>query len=344
MLLSACSQGLSGVSPTQTALESASRTALGITVPAPVPTPLVSAAEVGKIQDGAQASPPAFVLPTIRPTTTKSFPPDETPTLEVQAPSKLSICDSPGEIQPGSFPSEITGERVDYRIYLPPCYGEDNRTYPAIYLFHGSFHNESHWDNLGIREAAESLINAGELPPLLIIMPDGGEIAQVSSGGPSSFEGLVISDLARFIEANYCAWPESAGRAVGGLSRGGYWALEIAFQNPQNFISVGGHSAALLDESAGSKYDPFVAAERANVDDLRIYLDAGRSDYVMPQLLELHETLLEAGRDHQWVVNEGSHQDSYWAAHLDEYLKWYTVPWLTERSFYPVCDSDSPDR
>jgi enterochelin esterase-like enzyme len=128
------------------------------------------------------------------------------------------------------------------------------------------------------------------------------------------------------------------------LSRGGYWALEIAFRNPQNFQSVGGHSAALLDESAGSEYDPMVTAQKSDIDDLRIYLDAGRNDYVLSPLLEFHEVLIEVDRDHQWILNEGRHEDNYWSSHLKEYLTWYTDPWPPERALYPLCSLDSPDR
>ncbi len=213
-----------------------------------------------------------------------------------------------------------------------------------IYLFHGSFHSDSHWDELGAGEAAEILINGSEIPPILIIMPDGGEIAQETSGGPSSFEGVILRELVPHIENNFCAWPDPNGRAIGGLSRGGYWALEIAFRNPQNFQSVGGHSAALLDEAAGSEYDPMVTARKSDLIDLRIYLDAGRNDYVLPPLLEFHELLLEADIDHQWILNEGRHEDNYWSAHLEEYLTWYTDPWPAERALYSACSLESPDR
>jgi enterochelin esterase-like enzyme len=233
---------------------------------------------------------------------------------------------------------------MNYRIYLPPCYGEENRTYPAIYLFHGSFHTDSHWDDLGIDETAEILISGGEIPPVLIIMQDGGEISQETSGGPSSFEGVILRELVPHIEQIFCVWSEPDGRAIGGLSRGGYWALEIAFRNPQHFQSVGGHSAALLDESAGSEYDPMVTAQSSDIDNLRIYLDAGRNDYVLPPLLELHEILLEADRDHHWILNEGRHEDKYWSAHLEDYLTWYTDPWPTDRALYPACSLESTDR
>ncbi len=258
------------------------------------------------------------------------------------SPSQTSIpqigaCATPGRIVSGSFPSRIDGPDRAYRIYLPPCYGEDGRSYPALYLFHGGAQSDDHWDNLGVGVAAEELISSGVIPPLLIIMPDGGELANNSSGGPGSFEGLILDNLVPFIESNFCAWSEPQGRAVGGISRGGYWALEIAFRHPDLFSSVGGHSAALLDTDAGPDMNPQDTALSNDLDGLRIYFDIGDRDYLINEISKLHEDMSIAGIKHHWTLNEGQHEDAYWRQHLAEYLEWYSQPWPAERLLYPIC-------
>jgi enterochelin esterase-like enzyme len=252
-----------------------------------------------------------------------------------------SSCDSSGRVEIGRFPSTIDGPDKDYRIYLPPCYGQDARTYPTIYLFHGGAHSDEHWTDLGIDEVVEEMINKGDFPPILIVMPDGGELANDSSGGPRSFEGLFIDELLPFIEANFCAWSEPEGRAIGGISRGGYWALEIAFRNPELIASVGGHSAALLDTDAGPKTNPQETALTNDLRDLRIYLDIGQQDWLINEIQVLHNEMSGAGVQHTWVLNEGQHIEEYWSDHLEEYLEWYAQPWLSDRDSYPLCILES---
>lgn len=224
-----------------------------------------------------------------------------------------------------------------YRIYLPPCFGEDGYTYPVLYMFHGNISTDSQWDDLGLDEAADELIRAGEIPPLIIVMPDGGYIANNSSGGPYSFEGVILNELMPHIEANYCAWPAPSGRALGGLSRGGYWSLEIAFRNASQFASVGAHSAALVDTHAGPDLNPQFTGLSNDLGNLRIYMDIGADDWFIANIRRLHEDMEIAGIPHTWVLNDGIHEDPYWSDHARDYLRWYSSGWIDERSAYPPC-------
>lgn len=280
---------------------------------------------------------PQTFLPTLTPLPATFTPPPATPTITV-TPSPTP-CASPGRIVQASYASDITGDLVAYRVYLPPCYGLDGRVYPTLYLFSGNIHDDSEWDNLGLDETAEAGITAGRWPPFLIVMPDGGWIANTSSGGPNSFEGLFLTELMPLVEQDYCAWVAPAGRAIGGLSRGGYWALEIAFRNPQLFASVGGHSASLLDYSNRPDYLPQFTAFSHDLSQLRIYLDIGQNDYLRSYLEPLHQEMDAAGIAHTWQLNLGTHEESYWADHLKEYLTWYVAPWPHARFTYPTCSS-----
>lgn len=268
----------------------------------------------------------ATVIPTATPLPTETPPPTATP------------CATPGRIEIGMFPS-VTAGPMNYRIYLPPCYGQDGRTYPTLYLLGGNTHTDAIWDELGVDETAEAGILAEQWPALLIVLPEGGWVANNSSGGPGSFESVIMSDLLPHIEQTYCAWADPAGRAIGGLSRGGYWALEIAFRFPEQFASVGGHSAALLDQYAWPAVNPQHTGLSQNLGDLRIYFDIGANDYVIHNIRQLHIEMETAVPPipHTWVLNEGRHEEAYWQAHLPDYLAWYTTPWSFERSQYPAC-------
>lgn len=269
--------------------------------------------------------PTATVTPTQPPTTT----PEPTP------------CAQPGRVEAATFPSATAGGEHRYNIYLPPCYGVDGNAYPVLYLLAGNIHDEGKWAELGIDDAAESAISGGQAPPIIIVMPDGGWIADNTSGGPGSYETLIRDELIPHIETTYCAWIDPAGRAIGGLSRGGYWALEIAFRSSELFVSAGGHSAALLDSFAGPAINPQHTALTNDLGDLRIYLDIGANDYVRANTIKLHEDMQQAGVAHEWHLNEGEHVDEYWASHASDYLDWYVAPWPDDRTAYPRCSNVS---
>lgn len=303
-------------------------TALGCAAAEPPPTavpPLVRTSQPAVTNTAlATVSAMETAVPTPEPTTT--LPPSPTP------------CTSPGRIETGTFPS-LTAGPTAYRIYLPPCYEMDGRNYPTLYLLPGNIHDEAIWDSLGVDEAAEAGILAKSWPPFLIVLPAGGQIANNSSGGPGSYESVIMNDLIPYVEQTYCAWAEPAGRAIGGLSRGGYWALEIAFRFPEQFASVGGHSAALLDLYAWPAVNPLDTGLSQNLGDLRIYLDIGANDYVINNIRQLHLDMETAVPPipHTWVLNEGRHEESYWQTHIPDYLAWYAEPWPMLRADYPAC-------
>lgn len=224
-----------------------------------------------------------------------------------------------------------------YRVYLPPCYGENGRSYPTLYMLPGNDQTDAIWDSLGLDETAELAIQNNEIPPLIIVMPDGDWIALNSSGGPYSYESVIMDDLIPFIEGNYCVWSGGNGRAVGGLSRGGYWALEIAFRHPEQFASVGGHSASLYDVAAGPDLNPQYTGLTHNLGDLRIYLDIGENDGGINNTQKLHEDLAAQEIPHTWVINQGGHDTAYWTAHLKEYLDWYGAGWANSSESAPGC-------
>lgn len=281
------------------------------------------------VQTATLLAPTETATATVTPTQLPTETPEPTP------------CAQPGRVENATFSSTTAGGEHRYNIYLPPCYGVDGNTYPVLYLLAGNIHDEGKWAELGIDAAAESAISAGQAPPVIIVMPDGGWIANNTSGGPGSYETLIRDELIPHVETTYCAWADPAGRALGGLSRGGYWALEIAFRSPELFVSAGGHSAALLDSFAGPAINPQHTALINDLGDLRIYLDIGANDYVRANTIKLHEDMQNAGVAHEWHLNEGEHVDEYWASHASDYLAWYVAPWTDDRGAYPPCSNVS---
>ena len=227
------------------------------------------------------------------------------------------------------FPSAVIGRDQPYRIYLPPCYDYSDDIFPVLYMLHGYPYDDSHWDELGIDEAADMGIAQSTLPPFIVAMPaaDNEGTFTKTSGGPGSFEGVMLDEFLPFVEAAYRVSSRPSERAIGGLSRGAVWSLEIAFRNPERFSAVGGHSAALNVNLAPSDYDPIYLASDPGLQSLRIYLDAGDDDWVLPGVEQLHQALTRAGVAHVYGRYPGYHQDSYWSEHVAEYLAFYAAGW-----------------
>lgn len=309
----------------------------------PPETVTISAAPTLTMATAEVTVPSATSLPMLRPSATAGIPATATaePTPVALAPTATAApaatpCGEPGRIETGFFDTAQAGP-LAYRIYLPPCYGLDGHVYPALYLLGGNIHDDRIWDVLGADETAEAGIMAGELQPLIIVMPDGGWVANQTSSGPASFEGVVLSELIPAMEQTYCIWPDAAGRAIGGLSRGGYWALEIAFRHPNLFWSVGAHSLALVDTHAGPSADPVQTGVTNDLGALRIWLDIGERDPYLVQARPLHDALVGADVDHVWRINPGQHEEAYWVANLPAYLAWYNEGWDTDRAGLPLC-------
>jgi len=284
-------------------------------------------------------SPSPTLLPTNtpRPTHTPTRTPSPTPTLTpTPTPSATPACqETQGHIASGSYPSAMSGTDQAYYIYLPPCYPQPGRRYPVLYLLHGSGSADGRqWLDDGIPQAANTGIAKGTLPHFLIIMPVspiGPGLFMDSGGGPGSYEQVIVNELIPYMDKTYATLATQPGRAIGGLSRGGFWALEIAFRHPDLFRAVGGHSAALSGAIAPAGYHPYDLVTSPAIRSLRIYLDVGEDDYLRAGPDQLHALLTANQVPHTYIVNPGEHDDSYWSAHAAEYLAFYTAEWWGEQ-------------
>ena len=203
-------------------------------------------------QAGAAESATLTLAPTStpRPSPTCTATPTPTPTplpTATPTPTPFVCAAAQGETLNGSFISEaMGGEEIRYLVHLPPCYEHyQDRAYPVLYLLHGWPMNESHWKNLGIVAIADAWVSQNLSGPFIIVLPgvtdsDGRYVH--SSGGDNSFEGMLVAELSPLIERTYRTWNTPAGRAIGGISRGGVWSLEIGLRYPELFGIVGGQS------------------------------------------------------------------------------------------------------
>jgi enterochelin esterase-like enzyme len=283
----------------------------------------------------AQLPPSLTPTATLEPTPT----PDPSATLRAsptltpeptQTPSPTPGCtEAAGRIDSGQIPSTVaSGGQVAYAIYFPPCY--DTRTrYPVAYLMHGSpDFDERHWLNLGLKDALDRAIVSRRVPPFVVVLPRGDVIGAYgnTSGGTGSWEQVMIEELIPYVDTVYNTLGSKEGRAIGGISRGGVWALEVAFRHPDLFSAVGGHSSALAVNLADPVFDPIDIAQTEQASALRgarIFLDAGDRDWALQQTAELHAILDQQGVPNTFVVGRGTHAADYWASQMDTYVGFY---------------------
>jgi poly-gamma-glutamate synthesis protein (capsule biosynthesis protein) len=156
--------------------------------------------------------------------------------------------------------------------------------------------------------------------------------------GDVSWETVFLNDLIPTIEERYQVDRRPSARAIGGISRGGFWAFVIALRHPWLFGAVGGHSAFFDLYNVPAAYNPLdLALNGYPVGDLRIWLDRGRDDRARQNLDLMHERLTERGVGHQYIVYpQGRHEDAYWTQHVVDYLRFYGAFWLDQSAPVPA--------
>ena len=217
---------------------------------------------------------------------------------------------------------------VSVSVYLPPCYNALTTSIPVVYLLHGANANETQWPDLRIQRSADSIIAETHLP-FVVVMPGGNYFYKLD------YSTFVLNDLMPAIEGTYGAQAAGCGRAIGGLSLGGYWALKIAFQHPNLFVAAGGHSPVVSGMGADA---PLALARTAKgLNRLSITLDVGKSDGLKSGTLQLVEVLKSRSIPVTLALNAGGHDRHYWRMHSAEYLRFYA-----KRFNALICQSNQP--
>lgn len=252
--------------------------------------------------------------------------------------------------------SESMGGAVNYSIYLPEGYDRNTNAYPVLYLLHGYTDDDSGWTQFGEAHLqADKLMGNGEVPPMIIVMPDAGLSWYVNSDdGEVPFEDFFIQELIPHIEASYRVRTQRQFRALAGLSMGGYGAMLYALKYPELFSATCPLSAAIYTDEQILANDqrrwdrvfglPFTAgaAGTARLNDhyransvldilqatapdsykqLAIYIDCGDDDYLVAGNFRLSQVLREREIQHEFRMRDGGHSWPYWRSALPEVFK-----------------------
>lgn len=224
--------------------------------------------------------------------------------------------------------SELLPDPLAYRVYLPPCYDEQlDRRYPVVYMVHGQSSNDDQWERLGAGTVVDELVAQGDFPPIMIVMPRDRLWKEPTE---DHFGRSVAEELVPWIDAHYRTRPEREYRAVGGLSRGGAWAIHLGLEYWELFGSMGAHSGFVFHT------DTYLV--NGWLDEIplevmpRIFMDVADKDRppITQSALWFESLLTQRGIAHEWRVYPGYHEEAYWEAHVEDYLRWYAANWETD--------------
>ncbi|HEX9597301.1 MAG TPA: alpha/beta hydrolase-fold protein [Anaerolineales bacterium] len=134
-------------------------------------------------------------------------------------------------------------------VYLPAGYDTAQR-YPSVYLLSGygsrgfKFLNDDLWEE-NIQQRLDRLIAAGQVRPMLVVMPDcstryGGS-QFLNSPATGNYQDSLL-ELVKFIDGKYPTTTAAETRAAAGHSSGGFGALWLGMRHPEVFGLVADHS------------------------------------------------------------------------------------------------------
>ena len=208
-----------------------------------------------------------------------------------------------------------------------------SRPWSVFYLLHGLSDDHTIWmRRTSIERYVEGL-------PLVVVMPDGGRGWYTNALEGLAYEDDLLKDVIGLVDRTFPVKAERAGRAIGGLSMGGYGAVKLGLKHPEMFASVNSHSGAvgvqrdpkLIKElnpeferifgkaPKGGAEDPSAIVERVDhgrVPALR--LDCGTDDFLLEENRSFHGLLESLHIPHEYHEFPGGHNWPYWDTHVQQ--------------------------
>jgi putative tributyrin esterase len=250
------------------------------------------------------------------------------------------------------FESRLAGRAMPYGVVLPAGYARDaarGRRFPVLYLLHGLYGSHADW------LSKTRLATYAAEHRLIVVTPEGGNGWYTDSATVEldRYESYIIRELIPEVERRFSAERSRGGRAVAGLSMGGYGALKFGIKYPDMFAlaasmsgAVGAASWQSEDELPGGlfrasvvrTFGPPGGATKAENDLFRLvaglgpeeaarlpflYLDCGTEDglRLLPQNRALADLLVARKVAHEYRQLPGDHNWAYWDRQVREVLR-----------------------
>lgn len=225
-------------------------------------------------------------------------------------------------------------------IYTPAGYETGKEKYPVLYLLHGMGGDEEAWMALGrASQILDNLIAQGKAKPMIVVMTN-GNVAQEAAPGESSLgfykpsfmlphtmDGKMeetFKDVIRFVEDSYRVIKNKPGRAIAGLSMGGFHSLHISRYYPDTFDYIGLFSPAIKprqDVESPVYKDIDATLEAQNKNGVKLYWIAiGKTDFLYKDVADYRAKLDSLSFKYVYHESEGGHTWSNWRDYMIEFI------------------------
>ena len=246
------------------------------------------------------------------------------------------------------FQSQLVNATLPYNVILPPGYRSSSvKRYPVLYLLHGWGGHYTDWIT------RTNLADYAAKYRIIVVTPEGNDSWYVDSGGgpADKYETYILKELIPDVDKRFRTIQARYGRAVAGLSMGGYGAIKYGLKYPSTFVFAASMSGAFgvtrytENEMGGSNWEPFlkifgpVGSETRKANDVfeiarglstarvvaqpYFYFDCGTEDagqHFNPNR-ELSQIFLEKKIPHEYRELPGNHSWAYWDQQVQEVLK-----------------------
>jgi len=244
--------------------------------------------------------------------------------------------------------SKLVNATLPYNVILPADYRTSKTTrYPVLYLLHGLGGHYSDWlTRTNVADYATQY-------RMIVIMPEGNDSWYVdgAAGSNDKYESYILKELMPDVDRRYRTLQSRYGRAIAGLSMGGYGAIKYGLKYPSTFAFAGSVSGAFgvtrytEKEMGGASWEPFlkifgpVGSETRKTNDVfeitraltpgrvaslpYFYFDCGTEDaaqHFNPNR-ELSGMFLEKKIPHEYRELPGNHSWQYWDQQVKEVLR-----------------------
>ena len=219
-------------------------------------------------------------------------------------------------------------------VYTPAGYETSGKRYPVFYLLHGMGGDENAWSELGrTAQILDNLIAQGKAKPMIVVMTNGNAALEAAPGEsslgfaapsmnlPKTMEGSF--EVVKFIDKTYRTQANKKGRAIAGLSMGGFHSMHISKQYPDMFDYVGLFSAAIMPNKDVKSpiYDNLEVKLKTQFakKPALYYIAIGNKDFLFQANNDYRKMLDEKGYKYEYYETGEGHIWKNWRIYLTEF-------------------------
>lgn len=238
------------------------------------------------------------------------------------------------------YDSPALGLERRMTVYTPAGYETSGKRYPVLYLLHGMGGDEEAWISLGrTAQILDNLIAQGKAKPMIVVMPNGNASQEAAPGEssrgmvpptmqlPKTMEGSyeqAFPEIVKLIDKNYRTIKSKSGRAIAGLSMGGFHSLHISKQYPDMFNYIGLFSAAIMPNKEVSSpiYENMEGKLKVQFDKnpALYWIAIGKTDFLYKANEEYRKLLDEKGYKYTYYESDEGHIWKNWRIYLTEFV------------------------